>query len=425
MVQLRDDCFNNDGKLLLVNEAIDILVNRVHPIINTEVKELRHSVGRIIAEDIISERNVPPDDNSAVDGFAVYYDDLAQVNDTNLIVGGRATAGHPLSRLQKRGEAIRIFTGAEIPKGVVGSPDTVLMQEDCKTEVINNIENVIIPPGIQRGANTRYRGEDVSEGSKILNVGTQLRPQEVGLAASIGLTSLNVFRKLRVAIISTGDELFEPGTPLTTGGIYDSNRYSLLALISSLGCEVTDLGIVPDSKPSIKETLNSAAMNHDAIISSAGVSVGEEDHLRSVVLELGHLHFWKLAIKPGRPVAFGQIGRTAFIGLPGNPVAMMITFLIIARPALLKLSGASDLLPRLYKVQSGFDYRKKLYRREYVRVNLTIDNTGDLVAHKFPRDGAGILSSLVGSEGIIELSEETTQLKKGEMVEFLPFTGVS
>ena len=425
MAQLRDDCFNNDGKLLLANEAIDILVNRVHPIINTEVKELRHSAGRIIAEDIISEKDVPPHDNSAVDGFAVFYDDLSQVNDTNLIVGGRATAGHPLPRLQRRGEAIRIFTGAQMPKGNVGSPDTVLMQEDCKSEIINNIENVIIPPGIQKGANTRYRGEDISEGSKILNVGTQLRPQEIGLAASIGLTSLNVFRKLRVAIISTGDELFEPGVTLKSGGIYDSNRYSLLALIDSLGCEVTDLGILPDSEPSIRETLKSAAMNHDAIITSAGVSVGDEDHLRTAVLELGNLHFWKLAIKPGRPVAFGQIGRTAFIGLPGNPVAMMITFLIIARPALLKLAGASNLLPRLYNVQSGFDYKKKLHRREYVRVSLKISNTGDLIAYKFPRDGAGILSSLVESEGIIELSEDITQLNKGEMVKFLPFTGVS
>ncbi len=425
MVQLRDDCFNNDGKLLQANEAIEILLNCVHPIINTEIKELRHSLGRIIAENIISKRNVPPHDNSAVDGFAVFHDDLSQENDTKLIVGGRATAGHPLPRIQKCGEAIRIFTGAQIPKGKVESPDTVLMQEDCKIETINNIENVIIPPGIQKGANTRYRGEDISEGSKVLNLGTKLRPQEVGLAASLGLTSLKVFRKLRVAIISTGDELFEPGVTLPTGGIYDSNRYSLLALIDSLGCEVTDLGILPDSKSAIRETLNSAALNHDAIITSAGVSVGDEDHLRSAVLDLGHLHFWKLAIKPGRPVAFGQIGRTAFIGLPGNPVAMMITFLLIARPALLKLSGAIDVLPRLYKVQSGFDYKKKLFRREYVRVSLTVDNTGELVANKFPRDGAGILSSLVESEGIIELPEEITQLKKGEMVKFLPFRGVS
>ena len=429
MVQLRDDCFVNDGKLMPANSAREILLDRLHPVVETEAAALRAAAGRIAALDVVAARDVPPHDNSAVDGFAMYFDDLSATSDTRLPVTGQAAAGHPLARAQKRGEAVRIFTGAPMPHSEknddAGGPDTVLMQEDCAVERDADGEHVIIPAGIGKGANRRFRGEDVRVGTTVLNAGQRLRPQEIGLAASIGLTSLNVFRQLRVALLSTGDEVFEPGAELPTGGIYDANRYSLLALLDDLGCEVTDLGILPDDRSAIGDALGAAAASHDALISSAGMSVGEEDHLSAAVATLGKLHFWKLAIKPGRPVALGQIGGAAFIGLPGNPAAMMVTFLCLARPALLRLAGATDLEPHLYKVQAGFDHTKKPARREYVRVRLMTGADGSLVAHKFPREGAGILTSMVEADGLVELSEDTTQLTVGTMVDFLPFTEVS
>jgi molybdopterin molybdotransferase len=429
MVQLRDDCFVNDGGLMPANTALEMLLDRLHPVVDSESVALRAAAGRIAATDVAADRDVPPHDNSAVDGFAVYFDDLAADADTRLPVGGRAAAGHPLGRPQKRGEAVRIFTGAPMPAGAgegnAGGPDTVLMQEDCTVEKDAGSDHVIIPLGIRKGANRRSHGEDVRAGATVLTAGQRLRPQEIGLAASVGLTSLTVYRPLRVAILSTGDEVFDPGAELPPGGIYDANRYSLLALLDDLGCEVTDLGILPDDKAKIAEALGNAAENHDAIISSAGMSVGEEDHLSATVAELGQLHFWKLAIKPGRPVALGQIGDAVFIGLPGNPAAMMVTFLRLARPALLRLAGATDIEPHLYKVRAGFDHSKKPARREYVRVRLSAGEDGNLVAHKFPRDGAGILTSMVEADGLVELSEDTTQLTAGTMVDFLPFTEVS
>jgi len=429
MVQLRDDCFVNDGALMSADTALEILLDRLHPVVETETVALRAAAGRIAAADVVATRDVPPHDNSAVDGFTVYFDDLSATADTRLPLAGRAAAGHPFARGQKRGEAVRIFTGAPMPAGEDGGedggPDTVLMQEDCTVEHDADGEHVIIPVGIGKGANRRSRGEDVRAGATVLKAGQRLRPQEIGLAASIGLTSLTVYRPLRVAIMSTGDEIYEPGADLPSGGIYDANRYSLLALLDTLGCEVTDLGILPDDRAAIGDTLRSAAEHHDTLITSAGMSVGEEDHLSAAVSALGQLHFWKLAIKPGRPVAFGQIGRAAFIGLPGNPVAMMVTFLRLARPALLRLAGATDLEPHLYKVQAGFDHTKKPARREYIRVRLATGEDGNLVAHKFPREGAGILTSLVEADGLVELSEDTTQLTKGTMVDFLPFTEVS
>ncbi len=429
MVQLRDDCFINDGKLMPADTALAILLDRLHPIVEIESVTLRAAAGRIAAAAVVAERDVPPHDNSAVDGFAVYFDDLSAASDTRLPVTGQAAAGHPLPRAQHRGEAVRIFTGAPMPQGKAGGkaggPDTVLMQEDCTVERGADGELVVIPLGINKGANRRFRGEDVRAGATVLTAGQRLRPQEIGLAASIGLTALTVYRPLRVAVMSTGDEVFEPGADLPSGGIYDANRFSLLALLDALGCDVTDLGILPDDRAAISDVLGKSAEHHDAVVTSAGMSVGEEDHLSAAVSELGQLHFWKLAIKPGRPVALGQIGAMAFIGLPGNPAAMMVTFLRLARPALLRLSGATDLEPHLYKVQAGFDHVKKPARREYVRVRLSAGKDGNLIAHKFPREGAGILTSLVEADGLVELSEDTTQLTVGTMVDFLPFTEVS
>jgi molybdopterin molybdotransferase len=423
MAQLTDDCFAHGGKLMSVDEALALLAARVACVAEPEAVALTEALDRVLVADLVAARSVPPHDNSAVDGYAVYFDDLATDGATRLPVTGRAAAGHPLDRAQRRGEAVRIFTGAPMPSGPDGAagPDTVMMQEDCARDG----DAVAIRPGIKRGANRRKAGEDIRAGSVILHTGQRLRPQDVGLAASIGLTRLAVRRPLEVAVFSTGDELREPGSETPPGTIYDANRYTLAALLKRLGCRVGDLGILPDQRAVIQAALDEAAGRYDAIITSGGMSTGEEDHIKAAVEALGSLHFWRLAIKPGRPLALGQIRGKPFIGLPGNPVAMMVTFLRFARPVLLRLTGARDTGPVLYRVRADFEHKKKADRREWVRARLVPDGTGGLIAKKFPRDGAGILTSLVESDGLVELPESLTHLAAGSMVDFLPFSEVS
>jgi molybdopterin molybdotransferase len=413
MAQLSDDCFAFGGALMTGAAALELLLARTVALPERESVPLRAARGRILAEDVVAQRAVPPHDNSAVDGYAVFHADLAPDRETVLPVGGRAAAGHPLGRAARRGEAIRIFTGAPMPAG----PDTVMMQEDC-TEADGK---VVLKPGIMPGANRRRAGEDLAAGATALAAGSRLRAQEIGLAASLGLAALPVFRRLRVALLSTGDELGEAGAVLPEGAIYDANRHVIAALLEGLGCAVTDLGILPDRFPAIRDALAAAAASHDLVISSGGMSTGEEDHVKAAVEAQGSLHFWRLAIKPGRPVALGQIGLTPFMGLPGNPVAVMVTFLTLARPLVLRLAGAADVMPRSYHVTSGFSYRKKRERREYVRARLEPDGSGGWIARKFPRDGAGILSSMVESDGLVVLAEDAATLAEGDAVDFLPF----
>jgi len=426
MAQLTDDCFAAGGPLMTLGDALDLLLGKLITVVETEQQALDRCVDRILAAPVVAPIDVPPHDNSAVDGYAVHFEDLKSDGETRLLVTGRAAAGHPLGRPVKRGEAIRIFTGAVMPAGVGGAPgpDTVMMQEDCRLDG----PEVVIRPGIKRGANRRKVGEDVRAGSEILGPGLRLRPQDVGLAAAIGLTQLAVQRPLRVAVFSTGDELVEPGSALADGQVYDSNRHTLRALLGQLGAAVTDLGILPDRREVIRLSLAVAAQQHDLLMSSGGVSSGEEDHVKAAVEALGRLHFWRLAIKPGRPIAMGQVNadgrRVPFIGLPGNPVAAMVTFLRLARPMILRMMGARDLAPTFFRVRADFDHKKKRDRREWVRASLATDAAGALVARKFPREGAGILSSLVQSDGLVELPEDITQLAAGSMVDFLPFSEV-
>jgi molybdopterin molybdotransferase len=416
MAQLSDDCFAFGGQLMPAAAAQDILKAKIGPVTATETVDLPVSRGRILAESIVATRDVPPHDNAAVDGYAVNFADLTPDAPTTLPIGGRAAAGHPLGRPARRGEAIRIFTGAQMPEGA----DTVLMQEDCK--VADGA--VTLPPGIKRGANRRFAGEDVKRGDMVLAAGRRLRPQEIGLAASLGLTGLKVRKKLRVAVFSTGDEVCEPGGDLPPGAIFDSNRYTLRALLEALACDVTDLGILPDDPDAVRAALDKAAQDHDLVVTSGGMSTGEEDYVKAAVEALGKLHFWRLAIKPGRPVAMGQLGRVPFMGLPGNPVAVMVTFLLLARPLILRLSGAEDAPPRLFRVKSGFAYDKKGGRTEYLRARLKRDDAGNWVAEKFPRDGAGILTSMVESDGLVEISEGLSHVEPGGEVDFLPFSEV-
>jgi molybdopterin molybdotransferase len=415
MAQLSDDCFAVGGGLLTVAEALAEIDARLSRVVGSEIVELRAAAGRILASDVVATMNLPPHANSAVDGYAVAHADLLPDRETLLPITGRTAAGHPLDRCARRGEAIRIFTGAPMPTGT----DTVMMQEDCSVED----GWVRLKPGIRKGANARDAGEDIAEGEVALPAGRLLRASDLGLAAALGRRELCVFRPLRVAMLSTGDEVCDPGAPLPSGAIYDANRFMLGALFAGLGCTVTDFGIHPDREAALVNALADAGAGHDLIVTSGGVSTGEEDHVKSAVERLGTLHFWRLAIKPGRPVALGQVNGVPLIGLPGNPVAVIVTFIVLARPLIARLAGATPQIPRLFPVRAGFSYRKKAGRREYLRASLERD--GDtIVATKYPRDGAGILSSIVRSDGFVILDEATSSLAAGTMVDFLPFSEV-
>jgi molybdopterin molybdotransferase len=415
MAQLSDDCFAFGGGLLGVAAALARIDERIGRVVEEESVPLAEAAGRVLARDLVAARDVPPHANSAVDGYAFAHADLRPEGETILPVGGRAAAGHPLGRPLRPGEAVRIFTGAPMPQGA----DTVMMQEDC----VLAGDHVRLKPGIRKGANRRHAGEDVAAGALALAAGRRLRPGDLGLAAALGCAALPVFRRLRAALLSTGDEIREPGTELPPGAVYDANRFMLRALLEGLGCQVSDLGICPDRAAGLADRLAASAARHDLIVTSGGVSTGEEDHVKPVVERLGSLHFWRLAIKPGRPVALGQVEGVPLIGLPGNPVAVFVTFAVIARPLILKLAGAAAAPPRTVPVAADFGYRKKPGRREYLRARLERRGAA-LVAVKHPKDGAGILSSIVHSDGLVVLDEATSDIAAGDMVEFLPFSEV-
>jgi len=421
MAQLSDDCFAQGGPLMRVDEARRLLAETIVPVTASEPVALHDALGRILAEDIVSPVDIPPAPNSAVDGYAVFHADLDPDNNTRLPVSGRVTAGQMDLPEARRGTAIRIFTGARLPAGEFGGPDTVMMQEDCDVED----DHVVIRPGIKKGSNAREAGEDVKAGSVVLHKGQKLRPQDVGQAAAVGRREVMVSARLKVGLFSTGDELREPGSDLEPGAIYDSNRYTIHALLTGLGCAVDDLGILPDRFDAVRSALDAAKGRHDLLVTSGGVSVGEEDHVKAAVEALGKLHLWRLAVKPGRPIALGQVGLVPFVGLPGNPVAVVVTFLTIVRPLILRLMGGNDAPPHTFRVRAGFDHKKKKDRREWIRAHLEEDGAGGLTARKFPRDGAGILSSLVAADGLIELPEDLTRLEAGAMVDFLPFSEVA
>jgi molybdopterin molybdotransferase len=318
-------------------------------------------------------------------------------------------------------EAIRIFTGAPLPEGA----DTVFMQEDCRIEA----DAVVVPAGLSRGANSRFAGEDVRAGALMLPAGRKLTPQDVALAAAQGLTELPVRRRVKVALFSTGDEVIEPGAPRTPSAIYDANRYLLMGLLDRLGADVTDLGILADDPGVLKRALAAAADAHDLVLTSGGVSTGEADHVRAAVEEAGRLVFWRVAIKPGRPVAMGVIAgtgerRAALAGLPGNPAAAFVTFARVVRPLLLRLAGATPrpLVP--LPVRAGFSYRKKKGRREYVRVKLRPGDDGAPEAIKHPQEGAGVITSLTETDGLVELGEEITVVETGATVGFIPYAAI-
>jgi molybdopterin molybdotransferase len=418
MAQLTDDCFAFSGPLMRLEEMERLIAERIAPVPEIERVPLAAAGGRVLAVDVIAPVSLPPFDNSAVDGYAVCHADVAANKETRLRVTGRIQAGAAANDPLAPGETIRIFTGAPMPAGA----DTVFMQEDVRADG----DHVIVPAGLRRGANRRLAGEDVATGSVVLPGGTVLEPAHLTLAAALGLTGLEVRRRLRVAIFSTGDEVVEPGRPLTATAIYDANRYLLRDLLARLGAEVSDLGILADDPEPLARALQTAAAGHDLIVTSGGVSTGEADYVRSAVERVGSLVFWRVAIKPGRPVAMGVIRSgaaesAAFVGLPGNPVAVFVTFVRVVKVLLRRLSGArlQTLIP--LPVRVGFAYKKKKDRREYVRVSLHSAPDGEPEASKHPQDGAGVITSLTETDGLLELPEELTRLDPGDRAGFLPY----
>ncbi len=411
MAQLADDCFAFGGRLIRLDEASALLGEQFARVVPAETVPLSAAGGRVLAADIVAPISVPPLTNSAVDGYAVNFDDLSATQETRLPICGRAAAGHPLGASLPRGAAARIFTGAVMPDGA----DTVMMQEDCTA----TSSEVCLRPGIGRGANRRLAGEDVQAGRTVLRAGHRLGPPEVGLLSAVGLVGVAVQSKLRLALFSTGDEVAEAGHTLAPGQIYDSNRPMVADLLHRAGASVTDGGILPDREDALRDAFADAARHHDLIITSGGVSVGDEDHVRGAIERIGALSFWRLGIKPGRPVALGTIGAVPLVGLPGNPVAAMVTYMAIARPLIALLAGETVRPPWRFTVASGFAHRKKRDRREYLRVRLEYGADG-LIARLFPRDGAGILTSLTESDALAELPEAMTELAPGQPVSCIP-----
>jgi molybdopterin molybdotransferase len=417
MAQLSDDCFAFGGPMMSVDEAVGIIAAKVVPVQEVETVALDRADGRILATAIAAPLPLPPFTNSAVDGYAVRSGDLPPGAEAAFAVTGRVQAGASAGDAIKPGEAMRIFTGAPMPDGA----DTVFMQEDVR---IDDAGRVVLPAGLRPGANVRPAGEDIPVGTSALAAGQRLRPQDIALAAAFGLTELTVRRRIRVAVFSTGNELVSPGAARKPAQLFDSNRFMLMAMLVRLGCEVSDLGILRDDRASLAQGLKKVAGAHDLILTTGGVSTGEEDHVKAAVESVGTLVLWRMAIKPGRPVAMGIIGGTPLIGLPGNPVASFVTFVHVVRPTVLALGGATPqpLVPM--PVRAAFSYKKKISRREYVRVCLRKAADGALEATKFPREGAGLLSSLVDTDGLVELGEEITQVEPGQSVGFLSYASL-
>ena len=393
--------------MLSFEEALSRLQAGAQAVVETEMLSTLDAAGWVLAASQRSAIDVPPHDNSAMDGYALCAADVTAAG-IALPISQRIAAGSVGTTLRS-GTAARIFTGAPIPPGA----DAVVMQEQCSAEGESVVVNHVPKPG----DNIRRCGEDVALGSEILAAGTRLTPQALGLAASVGIAQLPVFRKLRVAIFSTGSELMMPGEPLRPGAIYNSNRFVLRGLIEALGCELVDLGIVPDNLAQTRETLRRAAQGTDLIVTSGGVSVGEEDHVKAAVTAEGELDLWKIAIKPGKPLAFGHVAGTPFIGLPGNPVASFITFLMLVRPFLLKRQGAKLQGPRSFELKAGFEWKRPDARCEFVRAKIGDDGRVML----YPQQGSGVLTSTVWADGLVVLAPAQT-VTPGDMVRYIPFS---
>jgi molybdopterin molybdotransferase len=399
--------------LMPVNEALERVLQSVQPLAGVERLSLPAALGRVLATTHTAALNVPAYDNSAMDGYALSTRDVRTV-DLVLPMQQTIAAGHPGTTLQA-GTVARIFTGAAIPSGA----DAVVMQEN--TEQVP--EGILIKEIPEPGQNIRLRGHDIRKGTVVLEAGHLLQPQDLGLLASLGISEVDVHRPLVVAVLNTGDEVVAPGQALGPGQLHDSNSYTLDGLLTRLGMEVLKLGIVKDDLASTEAALRNAAARADCIITTGGVSVGDEDHVRQAVSNLGELSLWKLAIKPGKPFSFGQVLGRPFFGLPGNPVAVFVTFVTLVRPALLRMQGASKTATPTYKARLGFAIDQAGSRQEYLRVKLVTGAGGEPVLEAFADQGSSLMSSLCWADGLAVIPPDTT-LASGALVTFQPFAGL-
>jgi molybdopterin molybdotransferase len=411
--RLLDDCFLHDADRLRHEEALALIRERVACVADRERVPLEEASGRVLAEEVTAPRDVPGFTNAAVDGYAFAHASLAS-GQTRLKVVGRAAAGEAAAGALRPGEAVRIFTGAAMPEGA----DTCVMQEDV--EVAG--DDIIVPRGIKPFANRRRAGEDMQAGEIIVARGARLRPQDIAALAAAGVVEVECFMPLRVGLISTGHELVRPGTELEAAQVYDSNHFMLRALLKGTGAEVLDFGIIEDERSAVDSAIAKAAMRSDLVFSTGGASRGEADHVIKAIQARGVLHGWQLAVKPGRPFGIGQIGDTVFLALPGNPVAVFVTFLLYGLPVLAQLQGMNWRAPQRYGVKAGFSFpQKKQGRREFWRGWIEETAEGPRL-RKFARDGSGLISGLRQATGLIEVREDVGAVREGDVLDFIPFT---
>ncbi|MBF0220288.1 MAG: molybdopterin molybdotransferase MoeA [Gammaproteobacteria bacterium] len=403
-------CEGVHDTLMGYDAAVARLLAAAQPLQQYERLPLEAALGRILAVPVVSRIDVPGWDNSAMDGYALRAGDVAN-SETALPVSQRIAAGFAGVPLVPH-TAARIFTGAPVPEGA----DTVVMQEDCLVDG----SHLYVAKLPKIGANIRRRGEDIDAGDLILPAGTQLLPQHLGLAASVGVAELTVYRRLKVALLASGDELVMPGQPLGAGQIYNSNQFTAAGLLQSLGCEVVTFGMVADTLEATKAALQQAAQHVDLVLASGGVSVGEEDHVKPAVEQLGRLDMWKVAIRPGKPLAFGYIGDTPFFGTPGNPVSLFVTFLLFVRPYMRKMQGHLQHLPHPLQAIAAFDWPKASSRREFARAQLLLNAEGDSEVHIHASRSSAVLSSTVWANGLVIIPEESSP-QRGDRVQFLHF----
>ena len=405
-----------DPNSLPVPAALDRIDAVVKPLAGFEKVAVRSTLGRVLAEDIVSPFDVPPHNNSAMDGYAVRYDDLAVDDVRELRIIGTALAGAPFQGRVSTGTAVRIMTGAVMPSG----SDTVIMQERAQQEG----DEVFVGGDNVCGQNTRQAGEDLQRGQTVLAQGRSLTPADLGLIASLGIAEVKVMRRLRVAFFSTGDELRSLGEPLATGEIYDSNRYTLYGMLTRLGVELIDMGVVRDERDALRAALNDAAVIADAVITSGGVSVGEADFVKEILTSLGQVDFWKIAMKPGRPLAFGKIKDAVFFGLPGNPVSVMVTFYQFVQPALRRMMGQLEPETVLFKACCTSKLKKRPGRMEFQRGILQRQADGSLFVHGTGDQGSGILRTMSQANCFIILPDESADVAAGSWVNVQPFEGL-
>jgi molybdopterin molybdotransferase len=407
-----NDCDSHQPSLKPVDEALAFLLDQANALTQKEVVTLNRALGRVLADPVSSPIDVPPWDNSAMDGYALRAEDLSGDN-VHLVIDQRIAAGSvgkPLSS----GSAARIFTGAPLPAGA----DTVVIQEVCEAQD----DRLLIKETPATGAHIRRAGEDILQGEVILKPGLRLAPQHLGLAASVGVAELSVYRKLKVALFSSGDELVMPGTSLGAGQIYNSNQFTLTGLLQQLGCEIVELGIVEDSFEATCEALQQGAEEADLVLASGGVSVGEEDHVKPAVERLGTLALWKIASRPGKPLAFGHINGTPFLGSPGNPVSLFVTFSIFTRPYIKRMQGiTTGIHPQSRKVVAGFKKAATDRRQEYARGRVEVDDQGREVVRLFSNRSSGVLTSVSWANGLVVLPP-LTAVTPGDLVDFIPYS---